>query len=46
MHDNLKPFKKKKKTNPKILWKTYQFWKNPKNFRKPQKLGQKIWNAW
>ena len=47
MHDNLKPFKKKKKKNQtKDFVKNLSILKNPKNFQKPQKLGQKIWNAW
>ena len=31
---------------PKILQKTSLILKNPKIFQKPQKLGQKRWNAW
>ena len=45
MHDVLKPFLKKK-NHPKILTKTQKFWKNLKQFQKPQKLGQRSWNAW
>ena len=43
MHDDLKSFKQK--PIPKSLQNLQQFWKNPKNFQKPQKFGQKIWNA-
>ena len=43
MHNDLKSFKQK--PIPKILQKPLQFWKNPKNFQKPQKLGQEICNA-
>ena len=44
MHDDLKPFKQ----NPsqKLHIKLHQFWKTPKKFQKPKKLGPKIWNAW
>ena len=42
MHDNLKPFKKKKKNQPKDFVKNLSILKNPKNFQKPQNLGQKI----
>ena len=35
-----------KETQPKNFAKTSLILKNPKIFQKPQKLGQKRWNAW
>ena len=44
MHEQFGSFKK----NPsqKFCKNLNNFEKNSKDFQKPQKLGQKIWNAW
>ena len=43
MYDDLKSFKQK--PTQKFV-KNSSILKNPKIFKKSQKLGQKLWNAW
>ena len=43
MHDDLNSFKQ----NPSQKFHKYFInFENPKNFQKPQKLGQNAWNVW